>query len=560
MAQEVEQIKSRLGIVEVVSSYLKLEKAGINLRACCPFHNEKTPSFFVSPARQTYHCFGCQRGGDIFSFVQEIEGLDFVGTLKLLAERTGVVLATTNTRDRGEKERLLELLSAATDFYVSGLRDAPRDYLLQRGLRDETITSWHLGWAPDGWRHLYQFLKQKNFSDTEMERAGLVVKSVRSSDRDAAVYDRFRSRLMFPIADSSGRVVGFSGRIFGDETKNQVGGKYINTPETLLYNKSRLLYGYDQAKTAIRTAGEAILVEGQMDLLMSHQVGQANTVATSGTALTAEHLTLIKRLAPRVIMAFDGDLAGIRASQRAISLALTAGLEVKIALLPIDTDPADLIKQNSAAWAGAVKNSLPVIDFLLQTIATRTTDHRERSHLVQQEVYSYILSLPNQLDQAHYVNQVSEITGLESAVIRADLLRAKFIPPQTTPVIPRAEVVPNKLERLEESLLGLLFWKPELNDEPVRQILGSARFAARVEALTPRRETLIFMAEATWANVIHPETVMAELLERLAKELLRSELAETLAQLRMAEKSGDQAAMDEYLKKCQSISEQLHHH
>ncbi|MEK7093559.1 MAG: DNA primase, partial [Patescibacteria group bacterium] len=317
----VQQIKDRLSIVDVVSQYVKLERAGGSMRARCPFHAEKTPSFFVSPDRGTYHCFGCGVGGDVFSFVESIEGLDFKGALKVLAEKAGVELVYERggKEKRDERERLFELLETATIFYTSRLTDAAKKYLTERGIADGTVQAFRVGWAGDAWSELSDFLKTKKFSDKEILDAGVAKNpagqqaAYGAGNERSRLIDKFRNRIMFPIADSAGRVVGFSGRIFGEKASPEA-PKYLNSPETPLFHKSRILYGLDRAKLAIRKHNFAVLVEGQMDLLSSHQAGWSNTVAVSGTAFTTEHAQIIKRLSDNLVLALDADEAGIKAA------------------------------------------------------------------------------------------------------------------------------------------------------------------------------------------------------------------------------------------------------
>ena len=289
MASSVEQIKERLKIEDVVGSYIKVEKAGNNLKARCPFHNEKTPSFFISPDRGSYYCFGCGAKGDIFTFVQEFEGIDFLGSLKILADRAGVTLEKFTNKTTDKKERLYQLLEVTAKFLAENLKseEIPLSYLKKRGLNDETIKNWKVGYVRDEWRSISDYLKSKGFLDDEIERAGI------SKTEGKNTYDRFRGRIMFPIFDSAGRVIAFSGRILHDDGQS---AKYLNSPQTELFDKSKVLYGYDRAKQSIRKFDFSILVEGQMDLLMAHQAGFTNAVASSGTALTSEHLALLKRI------------------------------------------------------------------------------------------------------------------------------------------------------------------------------------------------------------------------------------------------------------------------
>src|SRR3989344_1276515 len=380
MSSPTEQIKERLPIDQVVSSYIKLERAGGNFKARCPFHNEKAPSFIVSPSRGSYHCFGCNRGGDIFSFVQEIVGADFKHALETLADRAGVPLPRIDPKLKSEFDRLYKILEDATEYFQNNLGNAKDalDYLKKRGLSENTIEEWKLGYAKNDWRLLLEHLKGKKFTEQEIEKVGLIVKSepktASGGSAEARYYDRFRGRVIFPLKSAQGKVVGFSGRYFVDGSTETDSAKYINTPETTLYNKSKLLYGYDKAKQSIMKEDFSVLVEGQMDLIMSHQAGVKNTVATSGTALTEEHLNSLKRFSVNIVMAFDGDEAGFAASERGFNLALLLGMNVRIAKLPKGVDPADLIKKDSLEWIRAIKEAKHIIDFYLDTLIEQELD------------------------------------------------------------------------------------------------------------------------------------------------------------------------------------------
>jgi DNA primase len=302
---DVEKIKSALSIEDVISSYIKIDKAGMNFRARCPFHNEKTPSFYISPDRGSYYCFGCNAHGDIFSFVQNIEGLDFKGALKVLAERANITLSYNFDQNSTEKDKIFAILEDATRFYESELQKNSKaiDYLKKRGLSDETIKSFRIGYAPSDWNFIHKHLNSKKYSNDLIEKSGLIK---RANENDGRMYDRFRGRIMFPIEDSSGRIIAFSGRILEDDGKS---AKYINSPDTSVFDKSSTLFGLSKAKTDIRRLNYSILVEGQMDLIMSHQAEIRNTVASSGTALTSleigkegaiNNLGLIKRLSNNI--------------------------------------------------------------------------------------------------------------------------------------------------------------------------------------------------------------------------------------------------------------------
>lgn len=567
MSSTLEQIKARVAIVEVVGGYLKLERAGANYRARCPFHQEKTPSFFVSPSRGRYHCFGCNRGGDLISFVEEIENLDFVGALKLLAERAGVPYRQPDPAVAGLKDRLYVLHEAATGYYVDQLKSNPAalSYLAGRGLTEATIKSFRFGWAPSGWRHLGPTLTGLGFQETEMISAGLLVSLVSPSGDGSGKppYDRFRSRIMFPLFDTVGRVIAFSGRIFGPPAgdNDKQSPKYLNSPNTLLYDKSKILYLYDSARLAMRTANRCILVEGQVDAVLSHQTGLAETVAVSGTALTAEHLSLIKRLTNNLIMAFDSDLAGINAGKRAIGLALAAGLEVKIAMLPAERDPADLICENPAAWRQAVDGAVHVIDFLFTILERQHQDRRSLAHAIEQEVYPFIARLANPLDQALFVNQIATRLGLTEAVIRDGVGRVKFDQDEDQdnvgqPVSVQPRPVTRRT-RLEEVIFGLVMWQAsEKFKQSVSARLGQERLAEIWQALTPRRVELALAAELAYSQSERLEPELDELLNYWQEETWREELAALLAKVKQLNGSPP-AVLQPYLIKCQELSEKI---
>jgi len=428
MSTSVEKIKERLSIVDVVGSYLKLDRAGNNLKAKCPFHNEKTPSFFVSPDRGSYYCFGCGAKGDIFSFVEEFEGIDFMGALKILAERAGIELEKYEPGKVEKKDKLFKLLEESTKFFVGCLQEEtiPKEYLKKRGLTEKTIKDWQIGYANDDWHKVSEYLKGKGFTDEEMERAGLIKKG------DKGFYDRFRGRIMFPIFDTAGRIIAYSGRTL---SKDENTPKYLNSPETPLFNKSKTLYGFHVAKQAIRKFDYAVLVEGQMDLLMCQQAGFTNTVASSGTALTLDHLEILKRMSNRVIMAFDSDSAGAKAAERAWMIAMSAQMEVKVTQIPDGFDPADLIlkglsengKTGKEDWKILLKNAQNIIDFLLNKVLAEKLDDRKLGIAVREKVLPYVSVVDSEIEKSQYIEKIYEKTGIKIDALWDDLKKIKVV-------------------------------------------------------------------------------------------------------------------------------------
>ncbi len=569
MSSTIEQIKEKLDIVEVIESYLKLSNAGSNLKACCPFHNEKTPSFFVSPSRQTYHCFGCSSGGDIFTFVQEIEGIDFMGALKILADRAGVQIKKTNKTQISDKEKLFDVLETATSFFEQNLKIEKRvgEYLKERGLVGLTAKRFRLGYAVDKWDALCSFLKDNGYSESVMEKAGLIIKG------DKGYYDRFRSRVMFPILDSSGRVVGFSGRIFGsDSQKNQghISAKYINSPETDLYNKSKILYGFDKAKLAIRKSGSCVFVEGQMDILLSHQAGFENTVAVSGTALTVEHLNLIKRLTDDLIIAFDPDDAGVSASKRSVDTALSMGFDVKVALLPVGLDPADLILKNKDEWSNILENAQHIIEFYLDVLSREDMDQRSFRVKVGEMVLPYIARLKNKINQAHFVSEVSRKIGISEEPIWEELRNlSKNI---------KDDVVGNSVETLnnntknnrkemiDRKILGLLFWQEEIKNpilnvkeckQKYKDIVEEEVFKKIENMEIDDKKKLIFEAEVYYSDMKNIDKEFDELMKYFEEEILKERLEKVMGKLRISENKNDPGVTDKILEECQKLSEKI---
>lgn len=567
MTSVIEEIKSRLGIVEVASGYIKLEKAGGNFKACCPFHNERTPSFIVSPSRQTYHCFGCNRGGDIISFVEEIEGLDFTGALKVLAERAGVELKRENKELRGEREGSYLALDLAAKFYEAVLPRFPEAvlYLKKRGLTDETIKHFRIGFAPDEWRPLSDFLQKKKVADIVLERAGLVIKS------QNGFYDRFRGRVMFPLFDSSGRVVAFSARILkegeGKTLGSSASAKYVNSPETEVFHKSKILFGFNFAKEAMRKEDSAVLVEGQMDLILSHQIGVSNVVASSGTALTPEHLALIKRFTNNLVLALDADKAGLAATHRAILLAFDQDMNVRIAKIPEGFDPADLILKDENAWRDSVKNSKQVIDFYMELLPTLYKEKDVLRTKIGAIVIPFIAHLKNTLDKAHYVGMVASMLRIKEEPVWEEVKKAPVVTRllRETEKLEKTNITLSRKSRIARTIESVLLWQEE-----AKQLLVSdmekyrKRYLELLEESPPEevsgaeRDKLIFEAETRFSGNTEIEAELTELLQNFEEEILRERFSENMEKLKIMESKGEIDEAQKLLAECQAISKKIY--
>jgi DNA primase len=475
MSSIVDQIKDRVDIVDLISGYLKLQKSGVNYKARCPFHNEKTPSFFVSPERQIWHCFGCQAGGDIFSFVRQIEGVEFADALRILAARAGIELHRQSPEYKQfqtARTRLYEICELATKFFEKQLWESTVGkealaYLRARGLTDESIKKFRLGYAPDSWQALGDFLK-RSYSEGEILSAGLIVK--KSDGLEPGFYDRFRSRIVFPVFDLNGQVVGFSGRIFPetvslDAGDRNAGAKYINTPQTLIYDKSRILYGLDKAKLDIRRKNKCLVVEGNMDVIMSHQAGATNTVASSGTALTDGHLKIIKRYTDNLDLCFDADSAGTLATERGVDLALAGGFNVGIVAIdePGLKDPADYVKSYGQKWAEFSQKSRPFLEFYFET-AKKTLDITTAlgKKLLAQKLLPFLASITNKVEQAHWISEIALALKLKEDVLFRQMSLIKPRNPEILDEDNRPGPEGEKFDVLEEGLLALAIRKPDL--------------------------------------------------------------------------------------------------
>ena len=434
----IEEVRARNDIVDVIGSYLPLRNAGVRFKANCPFHKEKTPSFTVNPERQIYHCFGCGVGGDVLRFIQEYEKVDFMTALRMLADRAGIELRMEEGGDEAGANRrtLFQIHDGVAQLYRKILLDHPdgaagRDYLATRKLNDETAGEFLIGFAPDRFDALEKWAAQKKFPIELMEQAGLMIKS---DKRAGTFYDRFRNRLMFPIRDEAGRVIGFSGRAVSAEEK---GGKYVNSPETPLFHKSRVLFAIDKARRAMAESRTAIVVEGQLDAIRCHEAGINNVVASQGTALTADHARMIRRYADEVILVLDADAAGQKAALRSSEAFIAEELSVRVATLPDGEDPDSLIRDRGVdVFMSRVNAAVPAIDFLINVMGAQENLKNEAGLMrTARAVQVLIAAAPGAIQRDRMVQTAAERLGLSPAALRHDLARKQ----QTAPRRPAAE-------------------------------------------------------------------------------------------------------------------------
>ncbi|MEK9179981.1 MAG: DNA primase [Patescibacteria group bacterium] len=447
-----ELIKQKLDIVEFLRGYLQVTPAGKNFKARCPFHNEKTPSFMISPDRQSWHCFGCGAGGDIFAFLMRYENLEFGEALRVLAEKAGVELKRLNPQEYKLTGLLYELNDKAKEYFSNALKNSEpaKKYLASRHLNQETIDEFELGWAPNEFEGLSMHLLKAGYSPDDLLRAGIAIKTERG-----LLGDRFRGRIMFPIHNHFGRVVGFTGRVLPQFETDAV-GKYVNSPETAIFQKSRLLYGFWKSKNSIREAGSTFLVEGQMDFLMSWQAGIKNVVASSGTALTPDHLRVLHRLGEELVLSFDNDSAGEAAAERAIDLAESHDFGVKVAAFDEYKDPAEAAEKNPEFLRNVVKNAVAAPKFYFRKyLPEGKTDWSRRENLKNlRAVLAKLKSISSAVERDVWLKELEKITEVSHNTLLEELGRIEVrAAPEAQKEVPIAEKRIMRKELIGERLL-----------------------------------------------------------------------------------------------------------
>jgi len=473
----IAEVKQRLDIVDLVSDYVTLQKAGRNFKALCPFHTEKHPSFFVFPAQQSWHCFGaCGTGGDIFSFVMKKEGTDFGQALRLLAQRGGITLGPFETPVKAEdekRERLFQINEATAEYYHHLLLstkegEAAKNYLTKRKVTTATIKEFRLGFSPDAWETIKNYLRGKGYTEKELAEAGLIVEK-----EEGGSYDWFRNRLIFPICDIQGRVVGFGARVLDESLP-----KYINSPQTPVFDKSSSLYGIDKAKSAIRKQGLVIIVEGYMDVLTAHQCGWQNVVGSMGTSLTEKQVGGIRRLTSSITLALDADLAGEEATLRGRAILAHSNAEANVILLPPGKDPDEVIREDPALWLKLVEQAMPILDFAFQSVISKVDINKARDKsLAVQKLLPSLYDVKDPVQQSHYLKKLARELKIDESAIRATLWESKAgrKRPQTSKPTEQSRLSRQFVSSpIEEDCLSLLLQFPELR--PLAQELSPEHF------------------------------------------------------------------------------------
>jgi DNA primase len=537
----IAEIKDRLNIADVLSSYIQLKKAGTNFKANCPFHSEKSASFMISPSKQIWHCFGCGEGGDIFSFVMKYENLDFAEALKLLAEKAGVELPKYNKGNAKEeqyKDRLFQINDLAAKFYNKILLETPiaepaRNYLKNRKLTAETIKEWQIGFAPQGYHYLEEFLGKRGFTKQELVDSGVSARSERGE-----VYDRFFNRITFPIKNYSGSIIGFTARLLDENKKS---AKYINSPETFIYSKSKVIFGLAQAKQAIRREDAVVVVEGNMDVITSHQAGFKNVVASSGTAFTFEQLQMLSRLTKNLKFAFDQDQAGANATRRTLDLALQLGFNVYIVKIGEAKDPDELIQKSPKLFADAINAAPLYLDYFFE----KSFEHFdpksiEQKKKVSAELIPLLQNLSDPIELSHYTRMLAQRIGVPENTIYEYLAKSKMskVAEKKTPT-PTARLVKSREYLLEQKVIGYSLFKDNLFQQVKQKVTAKDFRDAHFHQLYTH---LLESKDTNWTGLfdkLSPD--MAEL-AKMAQFVVESEYNE------MADVSLFEREFDETLK------------
>lgn len=571
MMNEVEEIKNKIDIVDLISGYLTLKKAGVNYKGLCPFHNEKTPSFMVSPERQSFKCFGCSKGGDVFTFIEEIEGMDFYDSLKLLAGKAGVELKSREKISYGgksiaptEKSKIYDINELAAKLYHKILTDHPkaehaRKYLERRGIGKKTLLEWKIGYAPKSWDLLIKFLSLKGFNEKEVFKAGLLVLGEKGK-----YWDRFRGRIMFPISNISGQVVAFTGRVLDDSDPRAA--KYVNCAESPIYTKGKTIFALDRARIDIRTQNASVLVEGQMDALACHQAGFKNVVAVSGTALTAEQLKILARYSPNIIFSFDSDAAGKIALKRAITMAMLADINAKVLSLPGFKDPDEAIKSDRKNFELAIKSAKPALESWIDSLVLELgISDVSAKKTISKEILPVIKIISNDIEKEHYSKYLAKKLAMSESAIYGQLDKTKGTEEKESNEEKKAGL------NYEQRVAGLVwqekklgdrvpknFFELQFQDQAAKILFESIKNNSDLNELPAEVKSKLdlYALEATKDLDLNEENIVAKEFESLIDRFFEKKREHTKAdfaqQIAAAETAGDREKIKQLMKSLQN--------
>jgi len=577
----IDQIKEKLDIVEVLSEYLKLTKAGANFKALCPFHKEKTPSFMVSPERQIWHCFGCNRGGDIFKFIMQYENVDFGEALRILAKKAGIELKKEDPFLQKQINKLYEIYEKASEFFEMQLKNHPSvlDYLKSRGLAVETIKEWQLGFAPPQRDSLFRFLLKNNFKTEDILTAGLIIKSEHQIN---SYFDRFRNRIIFPIFNHQDRIVAFTGRIFG-EGKNEP--KYLNSPESPIFNKSHILYGFSKTKKHVREVNKVLLVEGQMDFLISWQNNIKYVVATSGTALTEDQLHILGRTTKNLIIGYDMDEAGRLAAERAIDLARSLDFKVSIINLPEGKDIAEFVLVHKEQLKEIIEKAEDAGEYYYHKASTQYNlkDINEKRKALE-FLLSKIAWIENPLERGEWLKRIAENFNIKEDFLQEDLEKIKEdLRKKEIVVIDQVEkpsfninkfrtrqellsekalALAIKIQAARDRLEEIINFLTEEYKKLALTILDSQRAGNKSSSLTEEIWESVgylnLLADYEFAEEeIDLDLEFEKILLELRKEFFRKAIAEKTLLLKDAESKNDAEKVGRYLQDLQKLLKEI---
>ena len=541
----VVEIKSRLSIVDVVSQYCQLKKAGRNFKACCPFHSEKTPSFIISPERQFAWCYGCQTGGDIFKIVQLLEGVDFKESLKILADKAGVELPTNFSGGvkKEKKDLLVEINEAARDFFVVELNknSEAQKYLKNRGLKKSTIEEWGIGFAPDGFENLFPKLEEK-FPKKEIIEAGVAGLKEMGSDR---LFDKFRNRIMFPIADHRGRVVAFTGRVLDDSEP-----KYLNSAESPIFTKGAILFGFANARKAMRESKFAVIVEGQLDVISVSQKDFKNVVASSGTALTEMHLKSLKNLVERVVFCFDSDSAGVESTLRALEIAAVLDFDSKIAILPEGVkDPDEAIQKDPQIFADAIADAVSPLEFFFrQVFAKIDLNEISEKKKVVRRLLTFAQKITSAVERDDFIRQAGTKLGIAESVLTEELENL----PRTFSSTPEEKEIHADKISARDWLTGLVVAFPEVAKEFDEELKKLGLVEIEIKE---NEEKLALLASDKYSDFseVTIKKELESLFAKLGKQGLEERKHELKLEMQKMEEAGDDAKAAELFNEYQKL-------